>query len=138
MTELKTRPTGQSAEDFLSTVEDESKRSDSFRILNLMKDITGEPPVMWGPSIVGFGSYHYKYASGREADWMLTGFSPRKQNLTIYIMPGFDNHDALLKKLGKFKTGKSCLYINKLEDVDMEILRTLIKESVHCMRARYS
>ena len=88
---------------------------------------------MWGPSIIGFGSYRYKYASGREGEWMLTGFSPRKQNLTLYIMPGFDNYDSLLAKLGKYKTGKSCLYINKLEDVDLSVLEKLVKQSVDHM-----
>jgi len=89
---------------------------------------------MWGESIVGFGSYHYKYASGREGDWPLVGFSPRKQNLTLYIMSGFEKYEELLEKLGKFKTGKSCLYINKLKDVDIHTLRELILESVKCMR----
>ena len=99
----------------------------------MMADITGEKPVMWGPSVVGFGSYHYKYASGREGDWMITGFSPRKQALTLYIMPGFDRYDDLMVKLGKYKTGKSCLYINKLEDVDKNILHELIAHSVKYM-----
>jgi hypothetical protein len=95
-----------------------------------MRDITGDEPAMWGTSIIGFGSYRYKYASGREGEWFLTGFSPRKQNLTLYIMSGFDNYDSLLSELGKYKTGKSCLYINKLDDVDMQTLRDLIEQSV--------
>jgi hypothetical protein len=128
--ELKTRPNDQSVSDFLDAVEDEKKRQDSFTILELMKDVTGADPVMWGDSIIGFGSYHYKYASGREADWMLTGFSPRKQSLTLYIMSGFDQYEQLLDELGKYKTGKSCLYIKKIEDVDLNILRELIKQSV--------
>ncbi|MFQ5677686.1 MAG: DUF1801 domain-containing protein [bacterium] len=115
---------------FLDGIADEKKRQDCFRILDLMKEITGVEPKMWGPSMVGFGSYHYKYESGREGDWFLTGFSPRKQNLSLYIMSGFSNHDALLGKLGKFKTGKSCLYIKSLEDVDFSILRELIERSV--------
>ena len=111
MAELKTQPTDQRVEDFLNTIDDEQKRNDAFALLEFMKEITGEEPVMWGPGIIGFGSYHYKYASGREADWMLTGFSPRKNNLTLYIMQGFDNYEHHLTQLGKHKTGKSCLYV---------------------------
>ena len=138
MTELKTKPNEQSVEDFLKKVENPSKRNDSFEILKIMKEVTQQKPVMWGNSIVGFGSYHYKYASGREGDWPLTGFSPRKQNLTIYIMPGFEKYDDLLKNLGKFKTGKSCLYIKKLQDIDIDKLRELIIESVNYMKELYS
>ena len=134
MSEPKTIPTDQSVEAFLDGVEHEKKREDSYAILQLMREVTGEDPVMWGDSIVGFGSYHYKYASGREGDWMLTGFSPRKQNLTLYIMDGFDEYDALLDRLGKHKTGKSCLYINKLDDVDHDTLRELVKQSVAHMK----
>jgi hypothetical protein len=134
MAELKTRPHQGSATEFLQTVSEERKRQDSFAILDLMKKVTGEEPVMWGDSIVGFGSYHYKYASGREADWMLTGFSPRKQSLTLYIMSGFDEYDDLLKKLGKYKTGKSCLYIKKLEDVDLTVLKELVAKSIDHMK----
>jgi len=130
MTELKTQKNDASVEDFLNAVPDEKKRQDSFAVLELMRDITGEQPAMWGTSIVGFGSYHYKYASGREGDWFLTGFSPRVQNLTLYIMSGFDDYEVLLADLGKYKTGKSCLYINKLEDVDLHALRELIRQSV--------
>jgi hypothetical protein len=136
MTELKTKPTNKSIEDFLNKVEHPTKREDSFKILELMKEITKEKPVMWGDSIVGFGSYRYKYASGREGDWPLVGFSPRKQNLTLYIMSGFERYDEILKKLGKFKTGKSCLYINKLKDVDMLSLRELVSESVNHMKSQ--
>jgi len=138
MTELKTKPNEQNVEDFLKKVENPSKRNDSFEILKIMKEVTQQKPVMWGNSIVGFGSYHYKYASGREGDWPLTGFSPRKQNLTIYIMPGFEKYDDLLKNLGKFKTGKSCLYIKKLQDIDIDKLRELIIESVNYMKELYS
>ena len=134
MTELKTKPTNKSVENFLKKVEHPTKREDSFKILEIMKEITQEKPVMWGDSIVGFGSYRYKYASGREGDWPLVGFSPRKQNLALYIMSGFDKYDEILKKLGKFKTGKSCLYINKLKDVDMQSLKELIIESVNHMK----
>ncbi len=135
MATLKTRPNDKSVEAFLQGVDHEKRRQDSFTILELMQEVTGEEPVMWGDSIIGFGSYHYKYASGREADWFLTGFSPRKQSLTLYIMSGFEQYDALLDKLGKFKTGKSCLYVNKLEDVDPETLRELVRQSVEHMAA---
>ncbi|MCG8608155.1 DUF1801 domain-containing protein [bacterium] len=130
MAELKTKPTEQSVEAFLNGVSDEQKRADSFAVLKLMQELTGAEPKMWGPSIVGFGSYHYKYASGREGDFFLTGFSPRKRNLSLYIIAGFSRYDALMRKLGKFKTGKSCLYIKKLEDVDRDVLKELIKKSV--------
>jgi hypothetical protein len=137
MTELKTKPTDKSVDDFLKKVENARKRNDSYEILKIMKEVTQEEPIMWGDSIIGFGTYHYKYASGREADWLLTGFSPRKQNLTVYIMSGFEKYDSLLKKLGKYKTGKSCLYINKLQDVDKDILKELVKESVSYMKKTY-
>jgi len=130
MAELKTKQTTASVEDFLNGVADEKRRQDCFTILELMQQVTRAQPVMWGTSIVGFGAYHYTYASGREGDWFLTGFSPRKNNLTLYIMSGFDEYEALLSKLGKYKTGKACLYINKLYDVDLAILRSLIERSV--------
>ena len=130
MAELKTQKNDASVEDFLNGVSDKRKRADGFALLDLMRDITGDEPAMWGTSIVGFGSYRYKYASGREGEWFVTGFSPRKQNLTLYIMSGFDNYDSLLSGLGKYKTGKSCLYINKLDDVDQATLRVLIEQSV--------
>ena len=133
MAELKTKRNKGDVEAFLNSVQDEKKRQDSFTVLELMKKVTGKQPEMWGDSIVGFGSYHYKYASGREGDWMLTGFSPRKQNLTVYIMPGFDKYDQLLSKLGKHSTGKSCLYIKKIEDVDLDVLKELVKQSVEHM-----
>jgi hypothetical protein len=134
MAELKTKPNEQSVEDFLNAVEIETKRLDSFAILELMKQETGDEPIMWGESIVGFGTYKYKYASGREGEWPITGFSPRKQNLTLYIMSGFEEYDDLLKKLGKHTTGKSCLYIKKLEDVDQDVLRELVSKSVEHMK----
>lgn len=134
MAELKTKVNNASVEKFLKTVKDEQKRLDSFKILDMMKKITKEEPKMWGPSIVGFGKYHYKYESGLEGDWFLTGFSPRKQNLTLYIMSGFKRYNELMKKLGKHKTGSSCLYINKLENIDMKVLKELISESVKNMR----
>ena len=138
MAELKTKPNKASVDKFLNSVKDERKRKDCFKVLELMKKITKEEPVMWGPSIVGFGSYHYKYESGREGDWFLTGFSPRKQNLTLYIMSGFKRYNELMKKLGKHKTGSSCLYINKLEDIDMRVLKELITESIKYMKKKYS
>jgi len=128
--ELKTKVNAASVEGFLNSVTDEQKREDCFEILKLMKQVTKETPKMWGSSIVGFGSYHYKGASGREGDWLLTGFSPRKQNLTLYIMGGFDSYKDLLKKLGKYKTSVGCLYIKKLEDVDKKVLKELVAESV--------
>jgi len=137
MAENKTKPTDADVEAFLNAVDNERKRADSFAILKMMKEVTGEEPVMWGPSIVGFGSVHYKYASGREGDYLLTGFSPRKQNLTLYIMAGmagFEHFDDLRARLGKHKVGVSCLYINKLADVDMDVLRELVRRSVEHMR----
>ena len=135
MAELKTQPNDQSVEYFLNSVENDTKREDSFTILELMKEETGAEPIMWGDSIVGFGTYHYKYASGRDAEWFLTGFSPRKQNLTLYIMSGFEEYDDLLGKLGRHSTGKSCLYVKKLEDVDQDVLRELVSKSVEHMKA---
>ena len=134
MAENKTQPHKGSVTDFLNAVEQEGRRKDAYKIVELMKEVTGEEPVMWGPSIVGFGKYHYRYASGREGDFLITGFSPRKQNLTLYLMEGFDGHAKLLEKLGKHKTGKSCLYINKLEDIDPEVLRELVSRSVAFIR----
>lgn len=135
MAENKTQPTDADVEAFLNAVDNERKRADSFAILKMMKEVTGEEPVMWGPSIVGFGSVHYKYASGREGDMGLTGFSPRKANLTLYITDGFDKYGDLLARLGKHKTSVSCLYINKLADVDQDVLRELVRRSVEHMRA---
>ena len=136
MAELKTKRNKGDVEAFLNSVPDEKKRQDSFMVMELMKQVTGKEPEMWGDSIVGFGSYHYIYASGREGNWFLTGFSPRKQNLTLYIMSGFDEYDQLLNKLGKHSTGKSCLYIKKIEDVDVSVLKELVKRSAeHIERA---
>lgn len=134
MAEPKTIPTGKSVEDFLNAVPDQKKREDSFVILKLMKEATGVEPKMWGESIVGFGSYHYRYESGREGDAPLVGFSPRKQNLTIYILSGFVAYDEVLKSLGKYKTGKACLYIKKIEDVDLPTLKALVEQSVDHMQ----
>lgn len=133
MAELKTKQNEQSVEKFLQGIADKQTREDCFTILEIMKQITKSEPKMWGSSIVGFGTYHYKYESGREGDWFLTGFSPRKQNLTLYIMAGFARYDELMKKLGKYKTGKSCLYIKSLADVDLPTLKQLIQQSVKHM-----
>jgi hypothetical protein len=137
MTELKTKPTEKNVKEFLNKVENKRRREDSLELLKLMEEVTKEKPIMWGESIVGFGSYHYKYKSGREADWLATGFSPRKQSLTVYIMDGFDKYDELLGKLGKHKTGKSCLYINKLEDVSITVLKDLISESMKYVKENF-
>ena len=134
MAELKTRQNDQDVHEFLEGVSNETRKKDCYEVLELMRAATGMEAKMWGDSIIGFGSYHYKYASGREGDWFLTGFSPRKQNLTLYIMPGFDDYEGLMKKMGKYKTGKSCLYLNKLEDVDLAVLKTLIEKSVKKMQ----
>jgi len=133
MAELKTKPNDRNVERFLNGITDDQKRQDCFTLLELMKQITRAEPRMWGGSIVGFGSYHYRYASGREGDWFLAGFSPRKQNLTLYIMAGFEQYDELLKTLGKYKTGKACLYVKRLEDIDLSTLRKLVRQSVRHM-----
>jgi hypothetical protein len=137
MAEAKTKKTEASVDDFLAGISPEKKRQDALAICELMKNVTKAKPKMWGTSIVGFGSYHYKYASGHEGEWPLVGFSPRKQNLTVYIVPGFANYDALLSKLGKHKTGKSCLYLNSLEDIHLPTLRELIQRSVAEMKKKY-
>ncbi len=136
MAELKTKPNSANINDFLSKVENEQKRADSYKILELMKKVTGEEPIMWGNSIIGFGNYHYKYASGREGDWFLTGFSPRKQNFSIYLMSCENEKklNDLFAKLGKHKTGKSCLYFNKLADIDIRVLEKLIRQSVEDLK----
>jgi hypothetical protein len=135
MSALKTVPNDQSVDVFLASIDDSRKQEDCRTLVALMQEATGAPPCMWGDSIVGFGTYHYKYASGREADWFLTGFSPRKQALTLYIMSGFDEYDALMAKLGKHSTGKSCLYVKRLADVDMAVLRELVTRSAAHMAA---
>lgn len=130
MAELKTRETGASVEDFLNSLPGEQARNDCSEIVKIMKRATGDEPKMWGSSIIGFGSTRLKYASGRELDWMIVGFSPRKQNLTFYLSGNFSAHTDLLGKLGKYKTGGGCLYIKKLPDVDAAVLEELIKRSV--------
>ncbi len=133
----KTVPTGTDVESFLGGVENETRREDAFRVLALMKDMTGEEPKMWGPGIVGFGTYHYKYDSGREGDFLRTGFSPRKTALTMYIMSGFQGVDSLMSRLGKYKTGKSCLYVKKLDDINLDVLEELIRGSLDYMEQKY-
>ena len=130
MAENKTRPGDGSVQEFLDGISDPLRRTDAIRLNELMKEVTGADPVMWGDSIVGYGTYHYKYASGREGEWFLTGFSPRKQNLTIYVKGYLEKYQDRLKTLGKHKHGKGCLYINKLEDIDFENLRDLIAYSI--------
>lgn len=139
MAELKTKQSDASVEAFLNSVEPEQKRADARVIEKLMRKVSGEQPTMWGSAIVGYGSYHYTYASGREGDWMKIAFSPRKQNLTLYLMPGyqFDSMKALLAKLGKHKLGKGCLYINKLADVDLTVLEQLMRESLKLLGKHY-
>jgi hypothetical protein len=137
MAEQKTKPTRESVEDFLDKIPDEALRDDCQAILKIMKKATGSPAKMWGGSIVGFGTYHYKYDSGHEGDSCLTGFSPRKQNITLYVMPGVSTRGDLLEKLGKHKAGKGCLYIKKLNDINIPVLETLIKESVSFLREKY-
>lgn len=126
MAELKTKPNNASIDKFLKGVKDEQTRADCYQIAEIMKKATKAEPKMWGTSIIGFGDYHYKSASGREGDWFVTGFSPRKQNLTLYIMGGFDEAGELLAKLGKHSLGKGCLYIKKLADVDIKVLNKLV------------
>ena len=135
MAENKTKENDASVADFLNAVPDEDKRADAWRVLRLMEEETGEPPRMWGDSIVGFGRYHYKYASGREGDMPLIGFSPRKASLSLYVLTGSDQQEALLARLGKHTIGKSCLYIKRLSDVDEAALRELMRASVAYMRA---
>ena len=130
MAENKTQKNTASIVDFLNNLPDEKKRQDSFTLLELIKQVSGTEPKMWGPSIIGFGDMHYKYESGREGDWFLVGFSPRKQNLTLYITGGFPKYTDLLGQLGKHKTGKGCLYINKLSDVNLEVLKKMISQSI--------
>ena len=137
MAELKTKPTRRSAEKMLREIEHPLRRQDATELLRLFSEITGRKPVVWGDSIIGFGRYHYRQRSGQAASWPITGFSVRKHSLTLYIMPGFDHFGGLLERLGKYKTAKSCLYINKLEDVDLVVLRALIAGALELMLQRY-
>lgn len=137
MSELKTRKNNSSVLDFINSIDDDTKKADCIALLRIFEECTSEQPAMWGKSIVGFGSYHYKSErSSQEGDWMMTGFSPRKQNLTIYIMPGFDKYKRELSKLGKHKTSVSCLYIKKLSDINIDILKEVIADSFVTMKTR--
>jgi hypothetical protein len=136
MSELKTKVNNASVKDFLDSIENEQLRKDCFEIAKMMESAAKAKPKMWGAGIVGFGSYHYVYKSGREGDWMLTGFSPRKQNISLYLMGGFDTEKNLLEKLGKYKISVGCLYIKKLEDVDKKVLKELVNASVKKMKGQ--
>lgn len=137
MAENKTNPTKASVTAFINSIEDKQRRTDVKKVAAIMRKATGLRPKMWGANIVGYGTYHYKYESGREGDFMVTGFSPRKQALTLYVVPGFKHFELLMDKLGKYKTGKSCLYIKRLADVDEKVLERLIVASVKYMRKNY-
>ena len=137
MAENKTKQTKASVDKFISAIKDENIRKDCYTIIKIMKSVTKEEPKMWGPSIIGFGTYHYKYASGREGDMCIVGFSPRKQNLTIYLVGGFEKQKALLAKLGKYKTSKVCLYIKSLDHIDLKVLKEMIVQSVKEVKKLY-
>lgn len=137
MTENKTKESDASVDAFLDAVENDERRGDCKTLLNLMAEVTGSEPRMWGTSLVGFGRYHYRYASGREGDWFITGFSPRKKALTLYIMPGFDGYDELMGRLGKHTSGKACIYVRRLDDIDLAVLKEVVLASVLHMRAQY-
>jgi hypothetical protein len=132
--QLKTTSNDRSVAVFLKRVPDAHQRQDAMALATLMREVTGAEPKMWGTSLVGYGTYHYKYESGREGDWFLTGFSPRKQSLTVYIMPGLDKYGPLLRRLGKHTTGRSCIYIKRLADVDLDTLKELVQESVTTLK----
>lgn len=133
----KTQQTDQSVAEFLASFPHEKRRDDAMCVADMMRDVTGVDPRMWGKALIGFDSYHYKYDSGREGDWFRVGLSPRKTSLSVYIMPGFERYTALLGRLGKYKTGVSCLYINKLEDIDFEVLKELVSQSYKDMQTIY-
>jgi hypothetical protein len=139
MAALKTQQTNASVEDFINSVADtEQKRKDSFELLKLMQDFTGYEPKMWGPSIIGFGSYHYKSEKSRqEGDWPLVGFSPRKAAISLYVCTGSPKHEHLLKDLGKFKMGKACIYVKKLSDINQDALKKIMKETIHYLQTKY-
>lgn len=137
MSDLKTQPNDASVEAFIQSVEDEQRRRDCLTLLPILQRLTQYEPKLWGDSIIGFGSYHYKYKSGRSGDWFITGFAPRKREITVYIMPGLQDYAGLLEKLGKHRLGKSCLYLKRLSDVDMTVLESLITRSVADMKQLY-
>lgn len=137
MAQNKTQPTDQSVTTFVDSLDNQQKKEDSYSLIALMKDVTGCEPKMWGPSIIGFDEYHYKYESGREGNFLKVGFSPRKGELSLYIMSGFQKYEELMKQLGKHRTGKACLYVKKLDDIDIDILRELVEESVKYVNEKY-
>ncbi|MCB1349955.1 MAG: DUF1801 domain-containing protein [Maritimibacter sp.] len=137
MSDNKTQATGSRVADFLAAVDHPTRRADAHRLDAIFREVTGWKPRMWGPSIVGYGSYHYVYDSGREGDMCATGFSPRKANIVVYIMPGYANFEDELARLGKYKLGKSCLYINKLSDIDEDVLKDLIHAGLDDLGTRY-
>jgi len=137
MAENKTKPSSLNVESFLAAIKDEKKRVDCEKLADIFRQVTDFVPVMWGPDIVGFGSYHYKYPSGREGDAPLTGFSPRKEAISIYLTAGFIHLSPLMEKLGKYKTGKGCLYVKKIEDIDLKVLEQLIRASIEYLKKLY-
>lgn len=137
MAENKTKKTTQNVVEFLDAVQPEQRKQDCLTVMKMMETLTGQKPKMWGSSIVGFGDYHYKYESGREGNFFRIGFSPRKQNLTLYIITGFDRYEEIMSRLGKYKIGKSCLYVNKLSDIDMDVLKELSQASLEYMAEKY-
>ena len=137
MPENKTKPTGANVDDFIAAVENDTRRSDARIMLELMQRVTGEEPVMWGPTMIGFGKYAYRYKSGHGGEFFLTGFSPRKAKLVVYIMPGYGEFDDVMARLGKHKTGKACVYVNKLADIDLNVLEELVAKSVAWMREHH-
>lgn len=137
MAENKTKPTDVSVDEFIASVEHLTRRADAIVLNELFQEVTGFKPKMWGPTIIGYGKYHYKYDSGREGDMCATGFSPRKANLSLYIMPGYQDFEGILGRLGKYKRGKACLYINKLADVDTDVLREIIRAGLDDLDAKW-
>lgn len=133
----KTTPTVVSPEDFIATVEHDGRREDALRLLPFFERVTGWKAKMWGPSLIGFGRYHYKYESGREGDMLVTGFSPRKANMVFYIMPGYQDLSEMLDRLGKYKIGKSCLYVGRLDTIDMDVLEEIVRFGVDYMKKNY-
>jgi hypothetical protein len=136
-TDNKTQPTANNVLEYLESVSNAGRREDAYELLDMMQNITGEPAVLWGPSIIGFGQYHYVYESGREGDSMLTGFAPRKANMVVYVMPGFEPYTELLAQLGPYKTGSSCLYLGRLSKINVGVLQQIVAQSVALMRQKY-
>jgi hypothetical protein len=137
MSELKTKPTDMSVDEFIASVDHPTRRTDAQTLNQLFKDLTGWQPQMWGPTMIGYGSYHYKYETGHKGNMLATGFSPRKTNQVLYVMPGYANFGHILDRLGKHKMGKSCLYINKLADIDLDVLGELIKAGLRDLAKKY-